>query len=100
MKIENYSKIGYDIEQVRFFVKDQKRSERTASQELEIKPLYVANNTTTVSDYSEHVIVYALPKFTIPDKKYLSVQLMEKGGGRHLRLQVKNILLMKAALIL
>jgi hypothetical protein len=40
--------------------------------------------------------VIALPKFTIPDGKYLSIQIMEKNGGRNLFLKVRNRKIMKA----
>jgi len=99
VKIENTSNIRYDIDQLRFFIRDQKKSQRTATQELEVKPLYVFNNTTTVFDHSDHIIVFALPKLTIPDKKYLAVELMEKDGGRHLSLSVKNRHLITAEII-
>lgn len=90
IKLENSSNINYDIGQLRFFISDQKKSKRTASQELEVKPLYVHQDTTTVVGRKEHAFVVALPKFTIPDKKHLIIQVMEKDGGRHLELKVNN----------
>lgn len=100
VKIENNSNINYDIDQLRFYIRDQQKSKRTATQELEIKPLYIRNKTKTILGQSEQVLVFALQKFTSPDKKLLTIQLMEKDGGRHLHLSVKNALLMKAALII
>ena len=41
----------------------------------------------------------AIPKFTIPDKKYLAVQLFEANGGRHIELSVKNRTIIKAAVL-
>lgn len=90
MVISNNSKIGYDIDQLRFFIKDQKKVLRTASQEIEIQPLSVATPLTNIADQSHIAVVLALPKFTIPEKKYLVIQLFEKDGGRHLELIVKN----------
>ena len=89
LKMHNQSNINYDIEQLRFFIRDRNKAKRTATQEIEIKPLYVQNNTPTIKGQSEDIFVFALPKFTIPDQKYLAVQLMEKNGGRHLELNVK-----------
>lgn len=88
--IANKTNINYDIEQLRFYIRDQKKNKRTATQEIEISPLLVHNNTSTVTGRSDTSIVFVVPKFTIPDKKYLAVQLMEKNGGRHLELRVKN----------
>ncbi|MDP3181115.1 MAG: conjugative transposon protein TraN [Bacteroidota bacterium] len=99
IKMENQSNINYDIDQVRFYIRDRKKAKRTATQEIEIKPLYVQNDTPTIKGLSEHIFVFALPKFTIPDQKYLAVQLMEKNGGRHLELNVKNRKIAKAVQI-
>lgn len=94
--IENNTFIDYDIDQLRFFIRDQKKARRTASQELEIKPLFVENKIDVLSGQSSQVIVFALPKFTIPDKKYLAIQMMEAGGGRHPSLKVRNRKLIRA----
>lgn len=88
--LENDSKINYDVDQLRFFIRDQKKSTRTAWQEIEIRPLFALNPPTVIPNSSEISIVYALSKFTIPDKKQLTIQLIEKNGGRHLELTIKN----------
>lgn len=99
VKVANNSNVSYDIGQLRFFIRDQKKAKRTASQEIEITPLYIYNNTEVIEGKSEVCLVFALPKFTIPDKKYLAIQLMEDQGGRHLELQVKNEKLMQLAVL-
>lgn len=99
INMENHSNIAYDIDQLRFFIRDQKKANRTATQEIEIKPVYVQNNTDKVDGNSQQTMVFALPKFTIPDKKYLAIQLMEKNGGRHLGLHVKNKTIVKATVL-
>ncbi len=88
--LKNRSNINYHIDQLRFFIRDQKKSKRTAIQEIEINPLLVNTDTSVIDGRSKHVLVFALPKFTIPDKKYLAIQMMEKSGGRHLELKVRN----------
>ncbi|MEJ7829587.1 MAG: DUF4138 domain-containing protein, partial [Segetibacter sp.] len=67
-----------------------------AVQELEVKPLYIHGDTTVIKSQSEHVFVFAVSKFTIPDKKYLAIQLMEKNGGRNLQLKIGNRKIVKA----
>ena len=96
IQLENRSNINYDIDQLRFFIRDQQKSKRTAIQELEVKPLYAHNDTTTVTGQMEHVFIFALPKFTIPDKKHLAIQVMEKNGGRHLELKVNKSAIVRA----
>jgi len=99
LEIENRTNIGYDIGQLRFFIRDQQKAKRTATQEIEVTPVLAENSIETVKANSTQAIVFALPKFTIPDKKYLVLQLMEKNGGRHLEVRVKNRQLVQAKLL-
>lgn len=97
--ITNQTDINYDIDQFRLFIRDQKKAKRTATQEIEMAPLFVYNNINKITGQSENTIVFVVQKFTIPDKKYLAVQLMEKNGGRHLELHVKNKKIVRAVWI-
>ncbi|MFQ6601851.1 conjugative transposon protein TraN [Flavobacterium sp. C3NV] len=92
---ENNSKINYDIDQLRFFIRDQRKSKRTASQEIEILPLYTTSSSVVIPYKSEVVKVYALEKFTIPENKFLTLQLIEKNRGRQLEVSIKNYLIEK-----
>lgn len=96
IQLKNDSNINYDIGQLRFFISDRRKSKRTATQELETKPLYVHQNTATVIGKTEHSFVFALPKFTIPDNKRLIIQVMEKNGGRNLELKIPNRIIVQA----
>ena len=96
LEVQNRSNISYDIEMLRFFIKDEIKSKRTASQEIEIQPVYISGDTSVVKEQSKNILVYSLPKFTIPDKKFLSIQLIEKNGGRHLHLNILNRSIVKA----
>ena len=99
MSIANKTNINYNIDQLRFYIRDQKKTKRTATQEIEINPLYVKDDTAVVAGQTEKVFVYAVPKFTIPDKKYLAIELMEKNGGRHLKIKVHNKTIVRAKLL-
>jgi conjugative transposon TraN protein len=94
---ENRSQINYDIDQFRFYIRDQKKSKRTASQEIEILPLYTTSSSAVIPDKSQLTKVYALEKFTIPEGKYLTLQLIEKNGGRHLEVNIRDNMINKAA---
>jgi conjugative transposon TraN protein len=100
LKLDNRSNISYDIESLRFFISDKKRVKRTAAQQTEINPLYVHGNASTIQANQSHEFVFALSKFTIPDAKQLTIQLMEKNGGRHLELLVQNRTIIRAKPIL
>lgn len=96
IELTNSSSMNYDIDILRFYIKDNKKGKRAAIQENELKPLYIAGNYKQVKAHQKTVIVVALDRFTIPDAKYLAIQIMEKNGGRHLLMKVKNKKLMKA----
>ena len=96
LKLANQTHVSYDIGQLRFFVQDRKTGKRTANQQRELLPQYIHGNTSKVEANTESMIVFAIPKHTIPDKKKLLVQLMEKDGGRHLELNIQNKTIIKA----
>lgn len=96
VELRNRSNIPYDIDMLRFFIRDEKKAKRTASQDIEQMPLYIYGDTTAVKEHTTNVLVFAMPKFTIPYKKYLLVQAMEKNGGRHLDLDIHNQTIVKA----
>jgi len=99
IKVTNHSKINYEIDELRFFIRDAKKIKRTASQEIEITPIYILNDVDKIQAEAENIFVFALPKFTIPEKKYLAIQLMEKNGGRHLEEDVKNTKLVQVTVL-
>lgn len=97
--IKNDGTIDYDVDLLRFYIKDKKRSKRTAVQEVEQRPVYTVGNSSKIKGKSKTFFVVALEKFTIPDKKYLAVQITEKNGGRHFILRVSNKNIMKAKML-
>jgi conjugative transposon TraN protein len=96
LALKNRSQVSYDINAIRFLIRDKKKSKRTAIQEMEIRPAYICGNDTIIKGMSFQRIVIALPKFTLSDDKYLIVQVLERNGGRELNIQVKNNRLLKA----
>ena len=95
-RLNNKSSIDYDIDFLRFYIKDKRKGKPTATQETELKPLFEAGNTSQVKAGNKNVIVVALEKFTIPDAKYLAIELNEKNGGRHLFIKVGNSKIIRA----
>lgn len=94
--LRNKSNIKYDIQSLRFFVRDKKNLKRTASQEIELRPVYVRNETKSVNGNGSADLVFVFQKFTIPDSKTLDIELFEKDGGRDLNLHVGNHAIIKA----
>jgi hypothetical protein len=96
LDLQNQSPIDYDINFIRFYIRDKKKAKRTAIQEAEITPLYVAGNISCLKANTHNSIVVALNKFTIPDAKYLAIEIVEKNGGRNLLMKVNNRKIIKA----
>lgn len=96
LQLSNKSPVNYDIDLLRFYIKDLKKSKRTAVQENELQPLHVVGNISKIKANSQSVVVAAFDKFTIPDAKYLAIQVMEKNGGRHLFMKISNRKIMQA----
>ena len=96
LSLENESSVDYNIELLKFYIRDRKKGKRTAVQENELKPLCIGGNMHEVKAQTRNVIVVALDKFTIPDRKYLAIQILENNGGRHLLLKVGNNKIVKA----
>ncbi|MDR7132656.1 conjugative transposon TraN protein [Algoriphagus sp. 4150] len=97
IRLENQTNISYDIDQFRFFIRDNKQGKRTASQELEQLPAAILGKTDQIPAQATRTVVVALSKFTIPDQKHLEIELMEQRGGRHLKIRVKNRHIIQAA---
>ena len=95
----NHSAINFDVDVLRFYLRDRKKGKRTAAQEVACTPLFIAGNPKQVKSYGFSVLVVALDKFTIPDAKFFGVQVMEKNGGRHLQLKVYNNAIVKAVVL-
>ncbi len=93
---KNTSHINYTVEFLRFYIRDNKRIKRTASQEVEIKPFFINQEPEAIKGKSITEWVFALDKLTIPEAKHLVTEMFEHNGGRHLFLPINNRTLVKA----
>jgi conjugative transposon TraN protein len=99
IRIKNNSPIDCNIDLIRFYIRDKRKSKRTAVQDIDLKPLHTVGNITNIKSNSTSSMVFALEKFTIPDAKYMVLQINEKNGGRHFSIRVKNKRIMKAVVL-
>jgi conjugative transposon TraN protein len=97
LRMANDSPIDYGVDFIRFYLKDRKKGKRTSLQENELKPLYLAGNSSRIVANNASVIVVALEKFTLPHSKYLAIEINEQNGGRHLSMKVGNRDIMRAS---
>lgn len=88
--LNNKSNINYDVDLLRFFIRDREQLKRTASQEITLLPIYRHGNDKLIPANAHQEVIYALNKFTIPDAKHLVIEMFEQNGGRHLSMTVKN----------
>ncbi|RYC66695.1 conjugative transposon protein TraN [Spirosoma sordidisoli] len=88
--IRNDSQIDYEVDFVKFYVRDKDVLKRMAAQEVELKPhAHYPESFTLLRAKAERTVVYALPVTTITEDKIIDVELYEKNGGRHLRYQIE-----------
>lgn len=91
IRLSNRSNISYDIDFIRFYVRDLERAKRTVTQEQEIYPVYSYGlDNPSIEGKARDTLVFALNKFPITSDKALFVEVYEKNGGRHLYLKVKQ----------
>jgi hypothetical protein len=80
----NRSGTDYAIDSLRFVIRDSQHE----TGEDRLTPLYVYGNAKTIKARNRELYVFTLPKFALPEKKHLDIELLEKKGGRYLRLKL------------
>lgn len=89
LKIENHSSINYDLDFVRFYVRDLKTAKRTVMQEREIHPTHAIGPTqNTITAGGSGLYVFTFDKFPLAKGQALFTEIYEKNGARNLYLKV------------
>lgn len=94
--IKNNSHVSFDIDFIRFKIVDKKVAKQTAIQETVIYPLRAYNFVTSVGGNQTENTVFTIDKVTIPNDKYLIIELFEKNGGRNQVFTIQNEDLLRA----
>lgn len=94
--LKNKSYIDYDIEFVKCFQRDQKKSKNAIQQETTIEPIYQKDFHTKIKGKSQNRLILGFNKFTIPDDKVFEIEVYERNGGRHINLAVLNEYILSA----
>ena len=101
IRINNRSNINYDIDFIRFYVRDLKRAKRTVSQEQEIYPVFsYGMDSPVINGMDSSTLVFAFNKFPVTRDKAFFIEIYEKNGGRHLYLKVRQANMEKARVIM
>lgn len=86
LSVINKSKINYDIDFIRFTIKNKSKSvKKEADQYIELTPVYIHNKDIKTAPGQETIeYVYVFDKFTIEDNKKFNIEMWEKNGDRKL----------------
>lgn len=95
----NKSSIPYHIDFVSFKIVDKKNLKRTVVQDKVLTPLREYLVTKNINYQSEEKAVYLLDQLTMLEDQVLEIEVFEKEGGRHQRLQVENTDLIHAKMV-
>lgn len=117
-RLFNGSGIPFELGSLRFFIRDVKTAKRTAVQDNELNVLFMQSwGTPEAGKTQDHekemgmgrgrnkdrqrgqMIVVALDRFTMADKKALMIDLREKEGDRSVVLRLKERKLLKAEVL-
>lgn len=96
-RIVNDSSIPFFTDMLQFSVVDRQKVKRTAFQQVVKPPLFQSDPCYRIEGKTSMDLVAAFPVFTIPDAKVFRIDLLERDGGRHLSLRLKNKDLVKAS---
>jgi hypothetical protein len=91
LDIRNKSNLPYEIDFVRFYIRDLKTVARMATHEQEIVPLITTlHKKTAIAHKQEIAKVFGFHRFSLSEYQALNIELYEKNGNRHLYLQIKQ----------
>lgn len=97
LHIVNKSNLNYQIDFIRFSVRDLKTSKRTVTQEQELYPIvFPSMDGNTLNAGASLNDVFVLKQFPISKTSALFIEVYEKSGSRHLYLKVKQKHILKA----
>lgn len=95
LELHNDAQVDFEPAYLRFFLRDKKRSKRTALQETEIFPVYMPSPKITKGATSS-VWTIGFQPFTVPKHQRLIIQTGDESGGRVLNLPIKSKFFLRA----
>jgi conjugative transposon TraN protein len=94
-RVRNATQIGFYPAYLRMFIEDKKKVKRTATQEVDVVPVYPFHLRGIPGQESGSFVVGFVP-FAVAKGKRVVVQLADQSGGRSLELVVKERTVLKA----
>ncbi|WP_336702847.1 conjugative transposon protein TraN [Chryseobacterium indologenes] len=99
MQIKNKSNLSFHINFVNFKIADKKNLKRTVVQDKILSPLRTYPILSPVNFQSNGEYLFLLDQFTLLEDQVLEIELMEKDGGRHQKIQIENSDLVHAKIV-
>ena len=102
IQVTNCTNMAFDTEAFNFWIADKKQQKATNVQEYQLKPDYARFELKRVQANDSAIEVFVIEKLTIPDKRVLRIEMIEKSTGntgRKLTLELKNRDLRKAEML-
>ncbi|MDR6372160.1 conjugative transposon TraN protein [Chryseobacterium bernardetii] len=99
MQIKNKSNLSFHIDFVNFKIADKKNLKRTVVQDKILSPLRTYPILSPVNFQSNGEYLFLLDQFTLLEDQVLEIELMEKDGGRHQKIQIENPDLIHAKIV-
>ncbi|WP_426478126.1 conjugative transposon protein TraN [Chryseobacterium sp. CBSDS_008] len=99
IRVDNRSNIAYDIELINFKIVDKKNLKRTVIQDKLLEPIRIYSPMMTAKHNSNVTAVYVLEQFTLLKDQVLEIEVLERNGGRHQKVELENTELINAKLI-
>ena len=99
LQVKNQSNVGYAIEWVNFKIVDKKNLKRTVVQDKILEKVRTYFPERIIADHSDSKGIYMLDQFTLLKDQVLEIEILEKNGGRHLKVQLENEDIVHARLI-
>lgn len=90
LNLKNDSNIDFDVDFVKFHIRNKKKIKRSSKQEIYMEPIYSYNNVKKVVSNTSEYMVFVIDKFTIMNDKQFYVQFEEASGERNVEFQVMN----------
>lgn len=95
----NHGPIDYDVEMIRFFIKDTKKARRASVQQVDLSPLQMTGAFQKIRAFESKRSVWLFDKFTLGRQQRFFCTIREKSGGRHLSLRIRPRKLLHAVLL-
>lgn len=99
LELTNTTNMACQIQDFYWWIDDKKEVKATNVQEYRVAPVYQHYKLLSIPAKTKLREVFVLPKLTVPDKRILRIEVLEKAlgnTGRKLSLDVKNKQILKA----